>query len=450
MPTTGLAVLPDIGTITYNSVVFSSLVESSLSGKPIPDNAGRTIKCVEWSLTAKAIVTLPDLTSTSTDSVMVQLRRLLETQGGTLVYTGRGFGQVKVNPASGGGLRDVAWGPIPKLLSFQPLGGGRSADIEWQVTFTIPEVSSQVPPFLQFNSETAVTYDDECYSALSVKGTMEIPMTRTAVNNRVLTQTVDDFRERFLSQVAAGIDLTRYRVTRRSFNVSRDKRTMEWEFLAEELPFMGLPPGTSNARGVFSFRPKKTGVGGVGTGLWICSLRGTYTVIPGQTRRLAWAAFLSLLQFRMQRSIFGVVPGIGNPAASAQNAPPPPAANPVLDFIAGLPIPANLIQQTVIAFGAQRRATARLARKAMLMDIGGDEGLYMDSRTTTFHASWMLMTSLSAIFAATGMWRDGGYTDRNLWAASIKNVSGWTGTLQGRLDPRADVIVDLGFGPPPG
>jgi hypothetical protein len=444
MPTTGLAVLPDVGQITYNTVTFSSLTSSELNGQPLSDNANRTTKAVQWTLHVKGVATLPSATAPSTDSMMVQLRTLLNAQGGTLTYTGRGFGNVVVNQP-GGLTKDVAWGPIPKTFNFQPLGGGRSALIDWQVTFTITELATTaIPPLLQFNEETTVSYDDECYSALSIKGTMEIPMTRLAVNNRTLTQTVDDFRKRFLN---LQIDLTRYRVTRRNFNVSRDKRTMEWDFLAEELPFMGLPAFISNARGVFSFRPLKTGLGGVGTCQWICSLRGTYTVIPSQPRRLAWAAFLSLLQFRMNRSRLGVFPGMDNPVAAAQNAPVPPAANFINNFVARLTgLPTNPLIEVARIY--QNQTAAPVSTRPILIDFGGDEGLYLDSRTVTFHASWRLCSSLSTILAATGIWRDGGYTDRGLWSASMANVSGWSGALHAQLDPTAEVIVDLGFGPP--
>ncbi len=71
--------------------------------------------------------------------------------------------------------------------------------------------------------------------------------------------------------------------------------------------------------------------------------------------------------------------------------------------------------------------------------------MYLDSRTITFEASWKLLTSLSHILIASGVWRwFKGTLGGNLWSASVRDISGWKGNLANKLDPSADVVVDMG------
>jgi len=87
---------------------------------------------------------------------------------------------------------------------------------------------------------------------------------------------------------------------------------------------------------------------------------------------------------------------------------------------------------------------------AIAIDFSVDEGLYLDSKTTSFEASWLLLTSLQTILTASGIWRwatpsSGG----NRWAMSVRSVSGWKSWLANVLNPNQDIIVDLGGGSPP-
>lgn len=460
--TTGPATLPDIGTLSYSGCVFSPLFASEISGSVVRDNAGRTTKFMEYDITVDGYVTTPgNEIDVSTSGAMSDLRTLITTPGGTLKYLGRGFDLI-VNAAGGGGggggfkggvivnqvgVTDVAWGPVPKLLEFQPLGGGFTAKVRWQVTVRIPETAGvtakgAIGPLLQFNEETVVTYGEDGYSSLSIKGTIEIPLTRSPnQKTRTLTTTVDDYRVILETRLMAGIDLSRFRVTRRNFPVSRDKRTMEWDFALEEKPYMDLPPDCTVARGTYSVRPAKTGMGLV---LWLCTLRATYTVRKDRPRRVAWDAFLALLRLRMLHSQLGLIP-----ALNGGNQNPARGAVKVLKTIAN---PYQLGQE-VGAFwrgklNAQNQAAAP-ARKAWLIDFSFDEGLYLDSKPTSFSASWRLVTIFSHILLASGLWtklQEEDVQGNNLWATSMRNVSGSQSWLPNKLDPALDIIVDFGGG----
>ncbi len=484
MATFGYAVLPDVGELSYNGVEFTSLFHTTCTAEEVPDAAARTTKCVRVRISASGYVTLPtpnsQLTSPreTTDTIMAEILRLLSAQGGRLAYKGKGLGQVLVNQQGGGGLRDIAFGPKPKVLEFKPLGASRAAEVTWQVEAEVPQTKivpgqpqfvlrnfvgiegqqnqaafkdfrGAVGAVVQFNEEVQISYDEDNYVTMTVRGTLEVPITRLSVNDRTVRNTVDDYRQRFLD---LRWDLTRYRVVRRNFNVSRDRRTCEWEFVVEELPPMGLPPGASSARGMFSCRPyKKSGAGFVGIS-WLCTLKGSYTIGPGYPSRMAWAAFVTLLKFRMEQSARGNIPAWNKQQNQQEQNQPRRPAQVAQDFGFGLLLaPFNplgplglLIKEAQGQFNPQeKKKPPELTLKPFLKSFQFDEGLYLDSKeTVTFEATWFLITSITHLLLATGLNRYSGWEGGQRWAKSVQEVQGWRGNYAARLG--TDFIIDLG------
>ena len=465
---TGPSTLPDTGVLSYNGCIFSPLFYTSVSGAMVKDNANRTIKYMKYVLSADGYVTLP-AGAASVNGVMGVLKELLTKQAGTLVYQGRGFDLV-INPAGPGGRKDAAWGPIPELLEFQPLGGGKSAKVQWKVTVCVPEVPLSTSTdfrtdprgritagrVLQFNYETGVDYAEDGYSSLSIRGTLEVPMTRTPTQTtRTLTYSADSFRQYIEAQIGAGIDLSRFRITHRKFDVSRDKRTLEWEFVAEEKPYMDMPPDCSIARGTYNVRPAKAGMGLVE---WLCTLRATYVVRGDRPRRVAWLAFLALLRLRMAESRLGNVPlvqgGLQNPPSYVPS-PIPGPVGPIYDALRGA---GRFWSDTM----KNRNRLTSESRNAWLIDFSFDEGLNLDSKTISFSATWRMITTFSHILIASGLWKKlpedhsaagsvigGGALvglgrGGNIWATSMRDVSGSQSWMPNRLDPSLDIIVDFG------
>lgn len=467
--TTGPTLLPDVGELSYNGCRFSPLFASKLSGTYVKDAAARTTRYMEYSLVVDGYVTLADgggpfyrlgdasVTQTpgSISPTMAKLRDLLKEHGGAFTYTGRGF-DLSVNAAGqaqfGNAARDVAWGPVPELLEFQPLGGGLSAKVVWTVTVRVVEYPNRRPStikkintegggtLLQFNCETEVSYNEDYFSSLSIRGTMEIPLTREKVGARTLTSTVDDFRIELDARIFAGIDLSRFRVTRRSYNVSRDKRTMEFDVGVEEKPYMDMPPGCTIARGSFGVRPMKQGAGLVN---WVCTLRATYIVAMGNPRRLAWHAFLAMIRLRMNQARNGFIPGLvdnngQNPQSGTKNAAQMPMNT----------IQAGSAYEVGKAILKQQGGTTR-PDNIFPIDFSFDEGLYLDSKTVSFSYTWTLKTVIDKILQASGLWTklpETSNNGKNLWATTMQNISGSSSWLPNKLDPKMDLVVDFGGG----
>lgn len=439
--TTGPATLPDVGTLSYNGCVFSPLFETSVSSVYVKDAANRTVKYIEYTITVDGYVTLPTVGEVNVERTLDRMERLLSQQAGSLIYSGRGI-NITVNGQ--GAKKDVAWGPVPEILDITPLGGGMSAKIKWTVKARVPPrvvpSNSRLGPILQFNFESTVSYDEAGYSQLRIAGTVEIPLTRANVGDTSITKTVDDFRRLYPGQLLSTIDLTRFRVIHRDFRISRDKRMLEFDVTAEELPWMEMPPSITVARGQFTFKPAKTGMG---LANWLCTLTVTYTVPKTSPRRIAWLAFLALLRVRMQQgNLHGAVPP---PQANQNNILPRVipelvlGPNPILG--------AADINWWRRMFGQQQGAQqgAIATRRVFLIDLSGTEGLYLDSKTVTFSATWRLTTVFSEILLASGLWKKvPGHTE-NAWATSVRNISGYTSWLPNSLDPNTDAIIDFGY-----
>ena len=464
---TGPTLLADVGKLEYNGCVFSPLFETNVSGVVVKDAAGRTTKFMEYTLTADGYATVSD-TALDLTPTMATLRRLLTQHGAKLTYSGRGL-DLLIN--GGPQSMDAAWGPVPKLMEFQPLGGGLSAKVRWQVVVHVPEVTrpsvlrdrygrvvGSQAPLLQFNYDTTLTYGEDGYSSLAIRGTMEIPMTRfPSQTTRTLTRTVDDFRQEIETRLLGGIDLAKFRLARREFSVSRDKREMNFDVVVEEKPYMDLPPFCTLARGSFNVRPARTGAGLVS---WHCTLKGTYTVRADVGRRAAWIVFLYLLRVRMTQAERAIIQG---PAAAA---PAPNRLAPVAALLPVLSAPAAILGALIGRRVAAAPNASVSANKALLIDFSFDEGLYLDSKTTSFSATWRLTSELRDILLASGLWVKTqeagvvgagtssaiGQPGRNLWATTMampslvapRGVNGVDSWEANRLDPAYDVIVDFG------
>ncbi len=296
-----------------------------------------------------------------------------------------------------------------------------------------------LPRLLQFNYESSVSYNDDGYATLSVKGVLEIPLTRDPNQaTRTFAQTADAFRGEIERRVMSGVDLTRFRMVRRNFSLSRDKRVLSWDFQAEEKAYMDLPAYATVARGSYSVRPAKAGLGLI---TWLCTLRATYTIRADVPRRLAWNAFLALLRHRMACSEKGNIDE--KPAAARPKVPPPPSERDVFLNTLARNTLGNTFAEALFPLIRQEKPVEK-TKKALLTDFSFDEGLYLDSKTITFSATWKIMTNISHILLASGIWRRVEGDNRDLWATSVQSISGAQSWYAGVME--ADVIVDFGGG----
>jgi len=220
-------------TLTYRTdcgtFSFASLYRSSISSKPVRDDAGWTVVAVEHTLDVVGYVTAP------VGTTMAQAREDLNTSGGHLTYLDKGF-DIEVN-AAGSTVRDVAWGPHPQVLDFTPLGGDcNAARVHWRVTTRIPECCeavSSVRRLMAVNFEVSYSIDECGYNTEQVSGYIEIPMTRRSPGDRVPPDCVDLYTEEVLGRRPPAAGFRRKGQTRK---VSKDRRRLDFSWSDEEMP----------------------------------------------------------------------------------------------------------------------------------------------------------------------------------------------------------------------
>ena len=176
----------NLGDIVYNDVHFPAATASSVRMEPVYDRSERGLMYVKYAIRVEFIVHLQDLdtimpssqyflsgdswesnnptrnsgqvsqgseyTHTTSqpgttgdpgqkigrgiDHTMAYLRRRLLQPGRELLFSGLGLGpdlninQIPYDPDRG--LMDVAWGPKPRLLNWEPLGSNSAARVVWE------------------------------------------------------------------------------------------------------------------------------------------------------------------------------------------------------------------------------------------------------------------------------------------------------------------------------
>jgi hypothetical protein len=293
-------------------------------------------------------------------------------------------------------------------------------------------------------------------------------MTRSAIGDRSIPDMVDQYRAKWMNlQMFPNF----FRETDRTFDYSRDKRTCDFSFEGEELPPMALPVGCNRARGSMTVREINIGGGDGGvlaTGAlmqWAITLRATYTLRADYPRRIAYEDFLALLAARMNCSANAIRAPLAAPGAPAAPAgqPPPLKFNPAAigaaigGALGGLGGAGALAGNAIATLGALGAAAQTLAAavpnpnamNGILFGFSFDEGLYLDSKTMSFEATWYLVTQMEGLLAASG-WTQEGVGQRSAnWRASAGAFFGYKSWLTNYIDPNADVIVDMGGGGPP-
>jgi len=366
--------LPNSGELSYNGYTWPVETSTEVSVVPKYDAAGRTVTHNEITLSADWLVS-----GRPTDAATLDLRRRITKPGAALRYAGRGWG-LAVNV---GGVKDVLWGPKPRLLAAKPLGGGNASRLRWQVEVAIPECGDAAYQFapMEYCYKVAYDVDRSGYTRRTVSGFVRVPMTRRNVANRTLPDSVDSYREAINPPLLFG-----FRRIPGTFTISEDKCRLDFSIVDEEMPPNAPPPGVVEARAdhTVSCPPGKFL-------MWNHTITATYEVAKGVSVARAYEAFFALFKDR-----FGAIV----------------RQNPGRGFV---PVTFALAEPQVYG-----KTECRFA--VTFAVIGGDL-----RETLAAGTLWRP--------APLGRWRD--------WALSMRSPLGPRGLAQLTFHPNDDGIVDL-------
>jgi len=208
--------------ISYGGVIFHHAVKVNFVSEPVPDPAGRSTMFWRHHLTLRAIVHVPPGSdapdpppggfpaspppSQGTGAALAAIRCRLAEPGQKLTCYGHGFGDVAVDNRD-----DVDFGPVPRVLAYEPIGGALSARIEWAVTFSLPYCCGLEPVvdgYPHGRNVLSITYDaghqiDEFgYTKRTVRVLIRVANNR--VGDRDIALSADYYRNRFVLPLPEG------------------------------------------------------------------------------------------------------------------------------------------------------------------------------------------------------------------------------------------------------
>lgn len=447
----------NIGNLSYNGVDFDVYEKSMVTGQAMEDAANRTIKYMKYTIEVDAIVTIPAGQFTL-DQTMEELRAKLTKQGGPLEYTAKGFGLFAINTRGAGSKNDVAWGPMPELLAFRSLGGAGAAAVTWRVTTCILDCKpasqgGEINPLLAFTYTATKSFGEDGFSTVSWAGELEIAMTRTPASSRTMPTSVEFYRSLTTPDMPLG-----FRPTRRDFNYDNTRRTLTFSYSYEEMPEMGQPINCTVARGSYSF-----GCQNLAMAKWENRLSATFIIQRGAPRREAWMRFYGMMFTRMHAgSVYGAAPALP-PSDSVGGAIGKAAIGAVKGFGATVIAPVPLkIPTFFVAAVSGFLNIANVARaiipssasplpSVIFTGFNATEGIYLDSKTTTFEVRWRVFSTFSRIFAASGIWQPSADCGYALWKTSMQNISGSQSWYPLVMNVGSDRIIDgcTNLSPPP-
>jgi hypothetical protein len=271
--------LPATGELSYNGVVFGGDARIEVQVNFLLDDAKISVKAHEITITVRTVI----VDDTNTDPELTTARRRLGQSGKTLVFTGKGFGNIRVGP---GGVPDLSHGPTPKVLLWSPIGDNKAVEIEWQVTTVIASClsSARTRGIESMNWSMSFSHDEAGDTTRTITGYIEIAL------NKIGHETADDYLGFFVAPPLPGFKRTRQR------DISPDQKRLNFSITDTQIPsFNVFPKHVIDISGTHrvSWRLGKTG------NLPVASINVTIEPEANVPAAAAWNVFLEIAKARI-------------------------------------------------------------------------------------------------------------------------------------------------------
>lgn len=228
--------------VSYNGYTFPDRSNFSVREEYVYDDSRRTVAYTRFLIRVESIVVADYVPSNGNydapelyaGSQMQVLRQRLSKVGCELKIEHDGFGprpHITVGADGTNPIRDVNFGPKPRMLAWNPVGHTTCAEVVWECEFCIPvsDGASGAPNFEGLSSYNyAISYDIDHrgYTTRRIHGTIEIAMAR---DGRRIPDSIDQYRD--LVTVAKPSNFQRSV----HWNVSMDKRRADFVIVDSEI-----------------------------------------------------------------------------------------------------------------------------------------------------------------------------------------------------------------------
>ncbi len=231
---------------------------------------------------------------------MIKVRQILSTTGLRLQIFGYGFGLFEVNGTNPSGLKDIAYGPIPKVSNCVVLAAGMAYMIDWEVTCKVPDMCANalmINAPVEYNYTWSIAIDEAGYTTRTIAGLIEIPATRNPLN-ATIPDTADAVT--YWEKIATSLPILPGFRRKINKTLSDDQRTETFSIVDQEYPRNNFQPNTvrwKGRQGLYSALVQPYG--------WVTyfnTISATYTILRDKSKLDSLKLFLDLLQSRINKS----------------------------------------------------------------------------------------------------------------------------------------------------
>lgn len=204
------------------------------------DSAGRVVVVVRSTMTVDTIVRADD----DEDTTGVQLnamKTILGQNGKRLRFRGWGYADTDVN---NGRVKDIDYGPKPKVLSWSPRGF-RSAAVRWQVEWALPpcDDSRYELAILEFSYSCSLNKDARGLTSRTINGMLRIPQNNSDTGSTGrLSDDPFNYRDKIKAQIPDNFKRTQF-----DFDRSADATILHFTIVDQEVDSPNAyPPGVTD------------------------------------------------------------------------------------------------------------------------------------------------------------------------------------------------------------
>jgi len=274
--------------VTYNGYRFNEYSNITVNATMQSDESNRTILYNRYRIRVETTIYADDGdVEGKAGQHFERIRDRLSKQGQQLQIHHEGFGlDFEVNATTLVGKRDVAFGPKPILLNWDPVGHINAVEVVWECEVCI-SACNRWTGIMSFNYGATYRIDKAGYTTRTISGHLEIALTRVG---RSVPDNIEDYRERVVLGPIPNFE----RET--TWTISSDKKRADFTIVDSQIKSPNaFPVGVISIRGNHNLNWSRHH--GQGAKL-PQAIRVSIELAQGQPRSRAIEIFISILQSR--------------------------------------------------------------------------------------------------------------------------------------------------------